>query len=308
MRCSRRRGASHPTLVSPPPRISTIRRCMSARPTIRKGSGRRRHGALTGSRLGGKCWSGTPPWAKWFVGGQLNASYNCVDRHALGQRAGKRAIIWEGEPGDTRVLTYADLYTEVNRFAQRAARIWAFRKVTVVAFYMPMIPEAGDRACWPAPVSARPYRGFRRIQRRVAARPHQRLPRRSSASPPMAAGGAGNIVPLKDTADAAVAECPTIEHVWSSSGRRQRPRGRDAGGTRRLVARGAERASQEPVPPEPLDSEHPLYILYTSGTTGKPKGQLHTTGGYLTGTSLTQRGSSTSRRTTSTGARPTSAG
>jgi acetyl-CoA synthetase len=227
------------------------------------------------------------PQAKWFVGGQLNASYNCVDRHNASWRRNKAAIIWEGEPGDTRVLTYRDLYREVNRAAAALLDL-GVRKGDRVALYMPMIPELPIALLACARIGAPHtviFGGF------SAEALRDRINDSQAKLVVTADGGwrRGAVVPLKATTDAAVAETPTIEKVLVV--RRvgdQHPvtmkQGRDV-----WWHDAMDHASQRIVAPEPLDSEHPLYIMYTSGTTGKPKGQLHTTGGYLTGTSLTHQ-------------------
>jgi acetyl-CoA synthetase len=225
------------------------------------------------------------PWAKWFVGGQLNASANCVDRHLKTERRTKRAIIFEGEPGDTRTLTYEDLHREVNRAAAALKRL-GVRKGDRVAIYMGMIPElpiamlACARLGAPHTVI---FGGF--SAESIADRVND-----SQAKLMITADGTnrrGSKFALKPIVDQALESCPGVEQVLVVS-RTQQPvdmqEGRDLWWHEEL-----DKSGTEIVEPEPLDSEHPLYILYTSGTTGKPKGMLHTTGGYLVGTSTTHR-------------------
>ena len=228
-----------------------------------------------------------PPNAQWFADGTLNASYNCVDRHLKTFRRNKAALIWEGEPGDSRALTYRDLYREVNAFAA-VLQALGVRTGDRVAFYMPMIPELaiGLLAC--ARIGAPHtviFGGF------SAEALRDRIQDSGAVLCVTADGGwrRGGVVPLKDTTDVAVADCPTIAHVLvvqrvgPAVRAVQMQPGRDVWYHEQVAALGAQRT----VAPVPLPAEHPLYIMYTSGTTGKPKGQLHTTGGYLTGVSLT---------------------
>ncbi len=226
-----------------------------------------------------------PPYAKWFLGGTLNATYNCVDRHAKTWRRNKAAIIWEGEPGDERVLTYGDLLREVNRAAAALKRL-GVKKGDRVAIYMPMIPELpiAMLACarLGAPFTV-VFGGFSpdALRERIAD---------SAAKVAITADGGyrrGNVVGLKANVDAAISGETTIEKVLvvrRTGAPIQMQEGRDLWWHEALDAEGYPR-----VPCEPVDSEHPLYILYTSGTTGKPKGVLHTTAGYLVGTSATHR-------------------
>jgi acetyl-CoA synthetase len=225
-----------------------------------------------------------PPFAKWFIGGRLNASYNCVDRHCEGPGKNKAALIWEGEPGDRRVLRYQDLQREVAKFANVLKGL-GVGQGDVVAVYMPLVPELVIALLACARIGAPHTVIFGGFSAESLAGRIQDCKAKVLVT---ADGGfrRGKVVPLKDNADGAAAICPTLENVvvYRRAGNQVHwEPGRDHW-WHELMA-----GAQADCPPVPLDSEHPLYILYTSGSTGKPKGILHTTGGYLLGTTVTTR-------------------
>jgi acetyl-CoA synthetase len=218
------------------------------------------------------------PFAKWFVGGQLNLSENCLDRHLDGPRRNKAAIIWEGEPGEKRTLTYQQLHREVCRFANVLKRN-KIRQGDRVIIYLPTIPEVAIAMLACARIGAVHsvvFGGFSAdsIRDRIAD---------SRAIALITADGSyrrGAIVPLKNNVDHALSGGTSVKRVIvleRLGNEIHMEEGRDVWWHRELEYVSAD---CEPVP---LDSEHPLYILYTSGSTGKPKGILHTTGGYLLG-------------------------
>jgi acetyl-CoA synthetase len=218
-----------------------------------------------------------PPHAKWFLGGKLNASANCLDRHVKAGRGDRVALIWEGEPGEVRRITYAQLLDEVGRFAN-VLKSLGVKKGDRVAIYLPMVPEVAVAMLACARLGAPHtvvFGGFSAESLR------DRINDAGAKVLVTADGGyrRGSIVPLKQNADEALAETPCIEKsvVLQRTGQAvPMQAGRDLWWNQLMAG------AKPDCPPEPMDAEDPLYILYTSGTTGKPKGILHTTGGYLT--------------------------
>jgi acetyl-CoA synthetase len=239
---------------------------------------------LTWQRPWKKILEWTVPFAKWFVGGKLNVSENCLDRHLLTYRRNKAAIIWEGEPGEKRTLTYQQLHHEVCRFANVLKRNKVGKGDRVI-IYLPTIPEAAIAMLACARIGAVHsvvFGGFSAdsIRDRIAD---------SGAIALITADGSyrrGGIVPLKKNVDEALHERSTIKRVivfQRAHNAIDMEEGRDVWWHRELEYVDAR------CPPASLDAEHPLYILYTSGSTGKPKGILHTTGGYLVGIYATMK-------------------
>ena len=230
----------------------------------------------------GLVWN--PPDAKWFVGGKLNITESCLDRHIKNGRRNKAALIWEGEPGDRQTFTYYDMYRQVNKFAN-VLKSLGIKKGDRVAIYLPMIPEivVSMLACARiGAVHSVVFGGFS---------PDSLRDRINDAEAKLlitADGGwrRGQIVPLKHDADVAIADCPSIENVVvvkRGDFLLRFKEGRDHWYHRLM------QDADSYCKPTLMDSEDPLFILYTSGTTGKPKGIIHTCGGYLTGVYATTK-------------------
>jgi acetyl-CoA synthetase len=224
------------------------------------------------------------PYAKWFEGGTLNVAYNCLDRHVNAGHGGRVAIHWEGEPGDTRTITYQDLLDEVSQFSN-ALKDLGVQKGDRVNIYLPMIPEAAVAMLACARIGAAHSVVFGGFSSQSLS---DRINDAEAKVLITADGGyrRGEVLPLKPAADEACESTPTIEHVVVVK----------RGGNDVDMAEGRDHwyhdlldGASTVCPAEPMEAEHLLFLLYTSGTTGKPKGIMHTTGGYLTQATYTHK-------------------
>ncbi len=225
-----------------------------------------------------------PPFYKWFTGGSLNVSYNCLDRHVIAGRGERVALHWRGEDGSERDITYAELLADVERFAS-ALKDQGVQKGDVVGIYLPMIPEVVVAMLACARIGA-PHNVVFGGFSAEAVRERMEFSEARLLITVDGASRKGKLAPVKDRVDEAMGDLQTLEKivVVKSAGLEcQMKDGRDVFYDE-IVA-----AAEPACAPEPLDAEHPLFILYTSGSTAKPKGILHTTGGYLTGVSATHR-------------------
>ena len=218
-----------------------------------------------------------PPYAEWFSDGTLNVSYNCLDRHVLAGRGDKVAFYWEGEPGDSRVITYAELLEEVQKFANVLKRL-GIKKGDRVNIYLPMIPEAAVAMLACARIGAAHSVVFGGFSSQSLS---DRINDAEAKLLITADGGwrRGEVFPLKSQADEALKSTTTVEHVVVV----KRGNNPISMTPNRDVWYHEEMAKADAVcVAEPMEAEHLLFLLYTSGTTGKPKGIMHTTAGYLT--------------------------
>jgi acetyl-CoA synthetase len=227
-----------------------------------------------------------PPHAKWFLGGKLNAAYNAVDRHREGPRKNKAAIIWEGEPGDRKVFTYDMLGREVDKAAHMLKRL-GVKKGDRVTIYLPMIPELPIAVLACAKIGAIHSVVFAGFSAKAL---RERILDADSKLLITADAGwrRGNLIPLKANADEAVVDTPVetvlvVQRVGADAKIEMKP-GRDV-----YWHELAKEVPNTPLEAEPMDAEDVLFLLYTSGTTGKPKGIVHTTGGYLVGANTSMR-------------------
>jgi acetyl-CoA synthetase len=223
-----------------------------------------------------------PPHAKWFIGGTTNVSYNCLDRHLDTPRKNKAALIWEGEPGDSRVLTYHQLHRETCKFANCLKKL-GVKKGDRVTIYMPMVPETAITMLACARIGATHSVVFGGFSAEAVA------DRNNDAKSKLvitADGGwrRGKVVPLKANVDTALAKSPTVDKCVVFNRCNQVV---DMKAGRDFWWHELMNEASPDCPAEELDSEHPLFVLYTSGSTGKPKGIQHSTAGYLLGAALT---------------------
>jgi acetyl-CoA synthetase len=228
-------------------------------------------------------WSDAP-FAKWFLGGELNASYNCLDRHIEAGRGDKVAFHWRGEEGEERDVTYRDLHRDVQRLAN-ALRDHGIGKGDVVGIYLPMIPEVAVAMLACSRIGA-PHNVVFGGFSPESVRERMEFSEAKALITTNAARRKGKTAPIKSEVDEQLQSLPSVETVVvvrNTDDDAPMKEGRD------VWYHEALDAAEDECPAEPLDAEHPLYVLYTSGSTAKPKGILHTTGGYLTGVAATTR-------------------